>query len=102
MTRFIKIGEAAKVLGVSIQTLRRWEESRYLVPDRKTKGGTRYYSLDKLINKEILENELTVAYARVSSHDQKKTLKDKQRHLPPIAQSRAGILRLSKILGSRV
>ena len=26
MTRFIKIGEAAKILGVSIQTLRRWKE----------------------------------------------------------------------------
>jgi hypothetical protein len=67
---------------------------RSVVPDRKTKGGTRYYGLDKLINKEILENELTVAYA-VSSHDQK-GLESKQRRLPPIAQSRAGILRLSK------
>ncbi len=34
MTRFIKVGEAAKVLGVSIQTLRRWEETGYLMPDR--------------------------------------------------------------------
>lgn len=41
MSRFVKIGKAAEVLGVSIQTLRRWEISQTLVPDRKTIGGTR-------------------------------------------------------------
>jgi putative resolvase len=46
MNRFIKIGEAAKILGVSIQTLRRWEETGYLMPARKTNGKTRYYNLD--------------------------------------------------------
>jgi putative resolvase len=47
MSRFVKIGEAAKILGVSIQTLRRWEESAYLLPSKKSKGNTRYYDLDK-------------------------------------------------------
>ena len=75
MNRFIKIGEAARILGVSIQTLRRWEETKHLVPERKSKGKTRYYNLDKLINKNISENSLSVAYARVSSHDQKEDLK---------------------------
>ncbi len=28
------------MLGVSIETMRRWEKSGELVPDRKTKGGT--------------------------------------------------------------
>lgn len=75
MSRFIKIGEAAKYLGVSVQTLRRWEESGYLLPVNKSKGKTRYYDLEELSDKEKLENELTVAYARVSSHDQKEDLK---------------------------
>jgi putative resolvase len=74
MSRFLKIGEAAKVLGVSIQTLRRWEEQGYLVPNRKSKGKTRYYTLDQLIGKAPNENDLTIAYARVSSHDQKEDL----------------------------
>ena len=75
MSRFIKIGEAAKILGVSIQTLRRWEETGYLLPDRKSNGKTRYYNLDQLTGKTAAENTVTVAYARVSSHDQKEDLK---------------------------
>lgn len=74
MSRFIKIGEAAKILGVSIQTLRRWEQSGYLVPRAKSEGNTRYYDLSQLTDKEISENDLTIAYARVSSHDQKEDL----------------------------
>ena len=75
MSKFIKIGKAAQVLGVSIQTLRRWEALGDLQPDRKTLGGTRYDDLDKLIGFQDSGCDLTVAYARVSSHDQKEDLK---------------------------
>ena len=34
--RFIKIGAAAELLGVSIDTLRKWELSGELIPDRKS------------------------------------------------------------------
>lgn len=74
MNRFIKIGEAAQILGVTPQTLRRWEEKGELVPLRKTDGKTRYYSLEQLVGKQKLESDSTYAYARVSSHDQKKDL----------------------------
>ena len=74
MNKFLKIGEAAHFLGVTTQTLRRWEEKGTLTPDRKTKGGTRYYSREQLFGKQKLEPDLTFAYARVSSHDQKKDL----------------------------
>lgn len=72
MNRFIKIGQAAKMLGVSIQTLRRWEKDGNFLPDCKI-NGTRYYRFDKLFSRNV-ESELTIAYARVSSHDQKKDL----------------------------
>jgi putative resolvase len=75
MSRFLKIGEAAKILGISVQTLRRWEATGYLLPHRKSKGNTRYYDLDRLIDKKVIENDLKVAYARVSSQDQKEDLK---------------------------
>jgi DNA-binding transcriptional MerR regulator len=53
MSRFIKIGEATKIPGVSIQTLRLCEETGCLVPDRKSEGRTRYYNFDRLIGKKV-------------------------------------------------
>lgn len=41
----ITIGEAAKLLGVSIMTLRRWDESGRFSSVRKTPGGDRYYRI---------------------------------------------------------
>lgn len=77
MGRYVSIGEAAKALGVSITTLRRWEASGKLVPEH-TAGGHRRYDLAKLkpelFRAEDESNRRTVAYARVSSHDQKADL----------------------------
>jgi len=69
----IKIGKAAKLLGISIQTLHKWEQTGELVPDRKSNAGTRYYDADKLLNLNNEDNP-TIGYARVSSHDQKEDL----------------------------
>lgn len=69
----VKIGKAAEVLGVSIQTLHKWESSGELVPDRKSAGGTRYYDLAKIL-KLGNEDSPSIGYARVSSHDQKADL----------------------------
>ena len=75
MSRFIKIGVAAKILGVSIQTLRRWELEGELLPDRKSDGKTRYYQLDNLLGcVQKNESKLTIGYCRVSSNDQKNDL----------------------------
>lgn len=48
--RLVKIGEAARILGCSIDALRKWEASGELLPARKTQGGTRYYDLNELLN----------------------------------------------------
>ncbi len=69
--KMMKIGKVADLLGVSIQTLHNWEKTGELVPDKKTQGGTRYYDVDKLLNKPEQE-KITLAYARLSRHDQKK------------------------------
>jgi len=47
MDRYVAIGEASEVLGVSISTLRRWEAEGKLIPER-TAGGQRRYDLAKL------------------------------------------------------
>ena len=41
----VKIRKAAELLGVSVQTLRKWEDSGELVPDRRSEGGVRYYDM---------------------------------------------------------
>ena len=69
----VKIGKAAEMLGVDVQTLHAWEKSGELVPDRKSKGGTRYYDLGKIFGLGS-QDMPTIGYARVSSHDQKSDL----------------------------
>lgn len=81
MSKIISIGQAAKLLGVHVQTLRNWERTGKLKPDSISPGGTRRYNQDKILQitgKELPEIEkderITIAYARVSSHDQKADL----------------------------
>ena len=82
MNKIISIGQAAKLLGVHVQTLRNWEKSGKLKPDSISPGGTRRYNSDTIMRisgKELPQIEkddrLTIAYARVSSQDQKEDLK---------------------------
>ena len=71
--KLIKIGEAADLLGVSVATLRKWEATGELLPDRKSAGGRRYYDRVKLLGLNTSDAP-TIGYARVSSHDQKADL----------------------------
>ena len=71
--RFVKIGEAAKLLGVSVQALRNWEMEGKIMPSHRTPGGQRMYDLAELLGVNDLTYP-TVAYARVSSSDQKEDL----------------------------
>jgi len=76
MNRFLPISEAAHLLGVSITTLRRWEREGKIISQR-TPAGHRRYDLSQ-VKPNFLHahdsNRTTVAYARVSSHDQKNDL----------------------------
>lgn len=70
----ISIGKAAKILGCSIVTLRRWEKLGKLTSIFRTFGNHRRYNIHD-INKIINKNkQKTICYSRVSSHDQKKDL----------------------------
>jgi putative resolvase len=98
--KFIKIGRASEILGVSIQTLRRWETEGTLIPDRRTPGGTRYYDLDRLLGMKNVENDLTLAYARVSSHDQKTDLERQASLLSSYCAARGWNYEVIQDLGS--
>ena len=92
MERLVSISEAAKALGVSITTLRRWEASGKLAAEH-TAGGHRRYDLAKLkpelFRAEADAQRRTVAYARVSSHDQKDDL-ERQKQLLELYCARQG------------
>ena len=77
MSKLLSIKQAANQLGVSVSTLRRWDETGVLVAQRTPKGHRRY-DLSK-INPNLTRNKVeqqrkTIAYARVSSHEQKPDL----------------------------
>jgi len=78
MKKIVSISKAAKALGVTPLTLRRWHENGKLIPDEITKGGSRRYDLAKLqpelYRAQDPAERKTIAYARVSSHDQKPDL----------------------------
>src|SRR3990167_3309219 len=91
MDRLIAIGEAAEALGVSITTLRRWEMEGKMIP-RRTASGHRRYDLTKLMPEMCHKMEIvrrTIAYARVSSHDQKTDL-ERQKQVLELYCARQG------------
>lgn len=47
-TKYFKAGEAADFIGVSLQTLRNWQERGVLIPDKVLESGHRLYSESQL------------------------------------------------------
>jgi len=47
-SKLLTIGQTAKIFGVSIQTLRRWDNANELSPIRKSTTGNRYYTKDDI------------------------------------------------------
>ena len=90
--KLVSIREAAQFLGVTPATLRRWEREGWLLPDARTRGGDRRYDLGRL-DLEPQSSELpdrkTIAYARVSSHDQKADL-ERQKQVLELYCARQG------------
>jgi putative resolvase len=103
MSKLITIQEAAAILGVSPQTLRRWEREGRGIPFQKTAGGQRRYDLAKLHSQDVSSQEkkhLTLAYARVSSHDQKEDLQRQEKMLEMFCASHGWSFEIISDLGS--
>ena len=72
----LTIKEASEFLGVSIPTMRRWEQEGKITSYRTT-GKHRRYDKNDLIRFKSKEDDsfkITIAYCRVSSSDQKQDL----------------------------
>ena len=104
-SNIVCIAKAAKAVGVSISTLRRWEYLGKLVPSR-TVGGHRRYNLQdiKKLAREFAptEEKITVAYARVSSADQAADLERQKNVLELYCASKGWNFKLISDLGSGI
>ena len=100
----VSISEAAKELGVSIDTLRRWEAAGKIEVER-TPNGHRRYDLAKLrgiVPRKTTAARLTLCYARVSSHDQKDDLKRQVALLDSYCVANGWNYEVIQYLGSRL
>jgi len=74
----ISIGDAAKELGISTKTLRRWTDTGKIKFERSPTGQRRFFLSDilRITPRDFnqLDDRITINYARVSSHDQKADL----------------------------
>ncbi len=104
MDRYISIGKAAKALGVSISTLRRWEREGKIKPvPRRNDVEHRRYDLSKIkpeLVRKFSDNQKTIAYARVSSRDQSSDLKRQMELLELYCASQGWTYEIMSDLGS--
>ncbi|MEG4918199.1 IS607 family transposase [Microcoleus sp. B7-D4] len=96
----LTITEAAKLKGVSASTLRRWEAEGKLIPER-TANGHRRYDLAHLLGLKP-NGALTIAYARVSSHNQKDDLDRQKQVLELFCASQGWQFQIIEDVGSGV
>jgi excisionase family DNA binding protein len=94
----IGIKEAAKLLGITPKTLRIWEKEGKIISHR-TEGGHRRYNVSELIGSRG-DKLLTIAYARVSSSDQKEDLKRQEMVLESYCANKGFEFELISDLGS--
>lgn len=103
--KYTSIGHAAKTLGVSISTLRRWDKNGRLAAER-TPSGRRMYSIPAISSFNPLTKTHdavdlpTIAYARVSSHDQRADLERQVKVLEMFCASHGWKYRVIQDLGS--
>lgn len=102
MDKLYRIGPAAQLLGVSPSTLRRWERAGKITSHR-TEGGHRLYRLSQFTTSKrnhTTRDRKTMAYARVSSHDQKADLERQKKVLEMYCASHGWKFELLTDLGS--
>jgi putative resolvase len=96
MDRLISIGELAELKAVSVDTIRRWEKEGKMKSVR-TDGGHRRYRLADFVEQKAGK---TIAYARVSSHDQKADLDRQDAVLSGYCQAQGWDYEVIRDLGS--
>lgn len=97
----LDITKAAQFLGVAKSTLRRWEDEGKITSQR-TEGGHRRYDTAELakIKSKDTKDKITIAYARVSSSDQKEDLRRQVDNLSMYCMAKGYQFKVIEDLGS--
>src|SRR3989338_2063191 len=105
----VRLKEAAKYLGVHPDTLRRWANDKKVKVSAFTPGKQRLFDISELeqlirspSNKIVGKEKVTIAYARVSSHDQREDLKRQIKQLELFCSARGWSYELISDLGSGI
>ncbi len=98
----VGIGRAAAELGVSRDTLRRWESAGKIEVERSPSGHRRYdlAQLRGLVPAKSSSSRVTIAYARVSNQNQKKELKQQVRVLESFCIEQSWTVEVIQDVGS--
>jgi len=106
---YLRIGQAARLLGVSPTTMRRWEEEERLIPALRTKGNHRRYTYKQIVQTQEMtiepdqKTDQVVIYARVSAIKQKEDLQRQIQTLTAYAQTRGWeVKKVYKDIGSGI
>lgn len=101
------IGQFAKEIGVTVQTLRNWDKTNKLNPQYTAPSGHRYYSQQQLeyflgLHSPKSESRITIGYCRVSSHKQKGDLQRQVENMESYLLSQGNPFKIVKDIGSGI
>lgn len=101
----VNIGKVSEEIGVSIQTIRRWEREGKIKSER-TEGGHRRYDLDEVISyaerKKNPPEKVAVGYVRVSTNKEEDDLKHQKQLIELYCAAKGCKYRIIEEIGSDI
>ena len=100
----MSIGKFAKKIGVSVSTVRHWDNINFLKPVKISNTGYRYYSqeqVDKYLDNDN-KNDKVILYGRVSTQSQKDDLERQIQKLKTYAYSKGYSFEVITDIGSGI
>ena len=106
MSNYYAIGDAAKLIGVTVQTLRDWDRKGKLKPHHVAESGFRYYSKDQInqmigIRTNVIQRHV-IGYCRVSSVKQKDDLDRQMKNLTMYLTAQGNPFEIISDIGSGI
>ena len=103
--KYFSINKFAKMIGVSSQTLRNWDNKGKLHPHHTTSNGYRYYSeeqFNNIMKININNDRYVIGYCRVSSYKQKDDLERQVNNMKLYLTSQGKPFKITIDIGSGI